>query len=244
LPAARVNAGLAYGSRTLSYTVEPGAAMPPPTVDSQAKSIRLEGEIYPFAFSDRGSPLAGLGGFIKLDWSFGLSITTPDSPDAPLPIDQGHYAIGARYRLVRGRSALSGGLAYTRRYYIADRSSLPTPTQLDMPDVDYAAVSPVLGARIRVAAKVALFAELDAMLVLSAGQIAETESYGAGDLFGIGGNGGIDISLGKQIGLRLAAEFNQVNVWFEGTGVMSMQRGVSAATDRDYAVSATFDASY
>lgn len=246
LPAARVDAGFAIGGRTLSYTVTggPTPVAAPPRVDTGGKSVRLEGELYPFALADRGSLLAGLGIFGELDSAFGLSIDVASAGGMPVPISQGHFSIGVCYRLALGKSALSGGVAYARRYYIADRTTLASPTQLDMPDVDYAAISPVIGARTQIASRLSLFAELDVMLVLSAGPIVETENYGAGDAYGIGGNAGIDISLTRQIGLRLAVELNRVNLAFEGTGQMASARGVSAAKDDEIGISTTLAASY
>jgi hypothetical protein len=243
LPAARVDAGLSFAARYLTYTVASDSTTRPPKVLTPAPAGRFEGELYPLALSNRESPLAGLGIFGEYNKTVGLSIDVPNTMGKSAPINQAHYAIGARYRLALGKSAISGGVAYARRHYIADRSSLAQPTQLDTPDVDYAAISPVIGGRTQVAPRVALFAELDAMLVLSAGAIAKADNYGSGDVFGIGGNGGVDIALGKQLGLRFAAEYNQVNLTFKGTGAMAARK-VSAATDRDIGGSATLAAMF
>ncbi|HWO18583.1 MAG TPA: hypothetical protein VNO30_07395, partial [Kofleriaceae bacterium] len=130
------------------------------------------------------------------------------------------------------------------RHYIADRAGLTAPTQLDTPDVDYSGVAPVLGGRGQVTPKISVFAGLDALLVMSAGAITKAENYGKGNVFGIGGNAGVDVALGKQIGLRFAAEYNQVSLSFKGTGTMAAARKVSAATDRDFGAMATFAAMY
>jgi hypothetical protein len=244
LPAARVDAGFSYGARYLTYKIASDSPMRPPKVLTPAPSGRFEGELYPLALSNPSSPLAGLGIFGEYDKTIGLSIEVPNTMGKSTPINQAHYSIGVRYRLPLGRSAISAGVAYARRHYIADRSSLDQPTQLDAPDVDYAAVAPVIGARTQVASRIALFAEIDAMLVLSAGSIVESENYGGGDVFGIGGNVGVDIALGKQIGLRFAAEYNQMNLSFGGTGTMASVRKVSGATDRDFGGSATFAAMF
>jgi hypothetical protein len=244
LAAVWVDAGLAYGARSLTYAVAADSPKKPPKVLTPAGAGRFEVELYPVALSSRESALAGLGVFGEYGKTFGLSIDVPNTMGKSTPIDQSHYAVGALYRLALGRLAVSAGLGYTRRHYIADRSSLTDPKQLDMPDVDYAAVSPRLGGRAQVAPRVALFTDVEAMLVTSAGAIATTPYYGAGNVFGIGGDGGIDIALGKQIGLRIAAELNQVSLSFKGTGDMASARKVSAATDRDFGATATFAAWY
>jgi hypothetical protein len=243
LPAARVDAGFSYAARYLTYKVGADSAMRPPKVLTPAAHGRFEAEIYPLALSNRASPLAGLGLFGEYDKSFGLSIEVPNTMGKSAPINQAHYAIGARYRRALGKSAISGGLAYTRRHYIADRSGLDQPTQLDAPDVDYTAISPVLGARTQVAPRLALFGEASAMLVLGAGAITTSTYYGAGDVLGLGGNLGVDIALGKQLGLRIAGELNQINLSFKGKG-MSAARKVSGATDRDFGAAVTLAAMF
>ncbi len=243
LPAARVDAGFSYAARYLTYKVGADSPMRPPKVLTPAAHGRFEAEIYPLALSNRESPLAGLGLFGEYDKAFGVSIEVPNTMGKSTPINQAHYAIGARYRLALGKSAISGGLAYTRRHYIADRSSLDQPTQLDAPDVEYSAISPVLGARTQIVPRFALFGEASAMLVLGAGAITTGTYYGAGDVLGVGGNLGVDVSLGKQIGLRFAGELNQINLSFKGKG-MSAARKVSGATDRDFGATLTLAAMF
>jgi len=77
------------------------------------------------------------------------------------------------------------------------------------------------------------------MLVMSGGQIVKSDSYGPGNVFGVGSNGGLDLAFSKQVGLRVAAEFNQVHLSFKGTGTQASVRKVSAANDRDFGASAT-----
>ena len=55
------------------------------------------------------------------------------------PIDQGHFAIGARYRINANPTLMIVlGLDYMGRHYIADRSA----GAIDMPDTNYKAVAP------------------------------------------------------------------------------------------------------
>jgi hypothetical protein len=244
LPVARVDAGLSYAARYLKFDVAADSTNRPPKVFTPAGAGRFEGELYPVGLSNRNSPLAGLGVFGEYDKTFGLSIDVPNTMGKSVTIDQSHYAVGALYRVPVGKAAISAGVGYARRHYIADRSPLANPAQLDTPDVDYAAVAPRLGGRAQVGSSVALFAETSAMLVMSAGQISTTDSYGPGTVFGIGGNGGIDLAFSKQIGLRVAAEYNQVNLKFKGTGTLASTRKVSGAADRDFGMTATLAAWY
>jgi len=241
-PVARVDAGLSYGARYLTWAVGADSTGRPPKVFTPAGAGRIKAELYPLAFADRTSPLAGIGLFGEYDKTFALSIDVPGTMGKSVTIDQAHYAMGVRYRLPIGATAISAGVAYTSRHYIANRKPLDSPTQLDMPDVDYAGISPVVGARTPVASRFSLFAEANIMLALSAGAIAQTSNYGPGDVFGVGGNAGVDIALAKQIGVRIAAEYNQINLKFKGNGAMSGTRKVTAATDRDFGGSATLAA--
>jgi hypothetical protein len=242
LPVGRVDAGLFYGARYLTYKVGSGSTDKPPKLFTPAPAGHIEGELYPFALANRKSSLAGLGIFGEFAKTLVLSINVPGTMGKSVTIDQSHYGIGALYRIGIGKAAISGGVAYTRRRYIADRKPLQAPAQLDTPDVDYAGISPMLGARAQVGAKLSLFAEIDVMLALSAGGITESGSYGPGDVFGIGGNSGVDIALGKQVGLRIAGGYNQINLSFNGTGTMASARKVSGATDRDFGATATLAA--
>ena len=239
LAAVRVDAGLAYGARYLSWAVASDSTSKPPKVFTPAASGRFEAEIYPLALSNRDSAGAGLGIFGEYGKTFGLSIDVPRTMGKSATIDQAHYAVGALYRIPAGKSAVSAGVAYARRHYIASRAGLDSPAQLDMPDVDYAGVAPVLAARTRVTPSASLFAEVNGMLVMSGGQIVKSDSYGPGNVFGVGSNGGLDLAFSKQVGLRVAAEFNQVHLSFKGTGTQASVRKVSAANDRDFGASAT-----
>jgi hypothetical protein len=241
LPVARVDAGIAYAARYLVFTTGPGAVKPPPKVLTPAAAFRFQAEVYPMALANPSSSLARLGIFGEYDKTLGLTIDLPDVQD-PVKIDQARYEVGALYRIAFGKASIVFGLAYERRHYIADRSNLVQKTQLDTPDVDYAALSPRFGVRTQATPKIALFAEAGAMMVLSAGGITATENYGAGNVFGVGGGAGLDIAFTKQIGLRVMGELNQISLSFKGTGMMAAQRKVSAATDRDFGMSGTLAA--
>jgi hypothetical protein len=242
-PAVRVDAGASYAARYLSFSIGAGSANRPPKVLTPAAAGHVELELYPFAFSNKQGGLSGLGIYGEYDKSFGLAIAIPDAMGVSAPINQAHYSIGARYRFTTGKSTFAGGVAYARRHYIADRSKLGDKV-LDAPDVDYAAISPGIVARRQLGQKLALFGELDAMLVLSAGAIATASNYGSGSVFGVGVTAGFDVALSKQLGLRLAGGYNHINLSFKGTGAMSTARKVTAATDRDIGATATLAAMF
>jgi hypothetical protein len=238
----QVDAGLAYGQRQLTYTST--ATTPPPTVGTAAASLRVEGEVYPFALANPGSGLANLGLAGGYDKTVGLSITVPGTQTSA-SIDQAHYFIGARYRIGVGEaSTLVVGFDYAARHYIADRSKLTTPTQLDAPDVDYAAVEPGVGIRVPVTPTIVAFGGLGAQLIFAAGPIQKSDSYGSANLYGIDASGGASIMLTSQIVLRVAAELDLINISFKGTGAMASARSVTAASDRALGLMATLGFAY
>jgi len=249
---ARIGAGGLVAQRRLTWDVRGGLtqAQIPPRVITTAGAARVEGELYPFALGNPSSALAGLGLAGAYDKTFGLSIKIPNQT-VRAPIDQAHYAVGARYRFGVGEaSTIALGVDYMRRHYIADRSGLMAAV-LDAPDVDYTAIVPGIAARVPVSPAVAIFGDLDGMLLLDTGPIQKTASYGPATVYGLDVVGGVDIALAKQIGLRIALEYSQINFAFNGKGMMASLRDndattqdVMGATDRSIGVTATLGLMY
>ena len=249
---ARVSAGGIVAQRRLTYDVRSGLTpkQAPPRVITTAGAGRVEGEIYPFALASPSGVLAGLGLAGAYDKTFGLSIKLPNQP-LRAPIDQAHYAVGARYRFGVGEAAaVVIGVDYVRRHYIADRSSLMAII-LDAPDVDYTAVAPELAAHVPVTPAITLFGGVDGMLILNTGSIQKTASYGSANVYGVDALGGLDVALAKQIGLRVALEYSQINFSFSGKGMMAMLRDtdsstqdVMGATDRSIGATVTLGLMY
>jgi hypothetical protein len=249
---ARVSAGGLVAQRRLTWDVRTGLtqAQIPPRVITTAAAARVDGELYPFGLANPKSTLAGLGIAAAYDKTFGLSIKIPNQT-VQAPIDQAHYAVGARYRFGVGEaSAIALGVDYVRRHYIADRSGLMAAI-LDAPDVDYTAIVPGIAARVPVSPAITMFGELDGMLLLETGAIQKTASYGPATVYGLDVVGGVDIALARQIGLRIALEYSQINFSFNGKGTMTSNRDndattqdVMGATDRSIGVAATLGLMY
>jgi hypothetical protein len=233
-----LDAGGDVARRTLDYGTT-GAATPPPHVGTAAAGLRVEGEVYPFA-SDSLAGAGGLGVFGEYSRSFGLGIAVPNSGGKTTPISDGHWAVGARYRFAFGTTTFAAGLSYWRRYYIADRSSLAMPTQLDMPDVDYTAIAPGAIVRFALAPTVGAFVSTDVPIVLSGGQILSSTGYGRGTVIAFDVAAGAQIYLGSHVALAIVGELDQVSIAFlAATGSMAATRGVSSATDRSLGLVAT-----
>lgn len=247
---ARASAGASVAQRQLTYNTRSDFTQAPPRVATTAGGGRVDGELYPFALANAGSRLADLGLAASYDKTFGLSIKIPNRT-VSAPIDQSHYAIGARYRISIGQSStVKLGLDYVRRHYIADRTSLMAVV-LDAPDVDYSAIAPGVVAHVPVTPTITAVAGLDGMLMLETGPIQRTPSYGPATVYGIEALAGVDVAITPQIGLRVVLEYSRIALSFNGKGEMSTSRDndvttqdVNGATDRSIGVAATIGLIY
>jgi hypothetical protein len=237
-----LDAGGAFARRTLTYDAT--GTMQPPGVGTAAAAASIEGELYPGAFKSLRGGGAAIGFFGDYSYTFGLGIAVPGA-NTTAPIQDGHYSVGARYRVVFGSSSIAFGAAYWRRWYIADRKGLTMPTQLDMPDVDYTAVAPGVVARFAAAPKVGVVLEADVPLMLDAGPIAKSAGYGAADIIAFDVLAGLQIALAPHAALLLRGDFSQQGFSFAGKpGSMAATRGVTAATDRSMGLTATIGILY
>jgi hypothetical protein len=237
-----LDGGAAFARRTLTY--ESTGMMRPPPVGVAVPSGRLEGELYPAAFSTLKGAVAGIGVSAVLGYTVGVGIDVPGT-NVTSSVKNAHMAIGARYRFVFGAHSIAPGVSYWRRYFLADRSGLMNPDQLDMPDVDYKAIAPGVIAHIGVTPKVAAFGSLDVPLMLNSGPIQEPASYGSAKILAFDFRGGARITVAKHAALQVAAEFLQVGLAFTGQpGSKASARMVQSATDRSVGISATIGITY
>jgi hypothetical protein len=235
--AARFDVGGFGGVRSLTYS----ATTPPPRVGTRNTAVRLEGEVYPLAFGGKTGGAAGLGFAGEFQKTLGLSIGIPAGK---VPISQGHFSIGGRYRLVTSAVDLILGLDFRKQQYVADRSGLAMPTDLDTPDVKYTMVVPNVGVVKAATDKIAIFGKAGAMLVLNTGPIQERDQYGAATVIGFDVKAGADIAFTQRLGLRLAGGFSNITFKFKGNGAMAAARGVAGAADRDFGLAATLGITY
>jgi hypothetical protein len=238
-----LDAGGQYARRTLSYDYAPGMMNGPPGVGTAAPAASIEGEVYPGAFKPK-SHGGGIGLFGACGYTFGLGIAVPGA-NITAPIKDGHYEIGARYRVAFGGSSIAFGASYWRRWYIADRGALTMGQMLDMPDVDYTAVAPGAVLRVPAAPKIGVVVAVDVPLMLNAGPVSKGTSYGPADVLAFDVLAGAQISLAPHYALLLRADFDQVGLSFKAKPQSgAATRGVSAATDRTIGLTASLDILY
>jgi hypothetical protein len=144
-----------------------------------------------------------------------------------------------------GGSSIAFGASYWRRWYIADRSGLMMMQTLDMPDVDYTAVAPGVALRFPAAPKVGVLLAADVPLMLDAGPVSKSTSYGPADVIAFDVLAGVQIALGPHYALQLRGDFDQVGLSFKAKPQSgAATRGVSGATDRTIGLTATLGILY
>ena len=239
--ALRLGGGGSLTRRTLTYdTTSP---TPPRRVGTLSGAVRLEGELYPAAFDTLDGVAASLGLAFELDKTLGLGIEVPDAGGAEAAIDKLHVQIGARYRVAFGASSIAFGASYYRRRYIADRGG--PGLNLDMPDVDYTALAPGVVGRFALGPKTGLVLALDVPLMLDAGPIQSSLSYGAANIIAVDLDAGIEYRLGPHYALKAALELSNIKLSFDGKpGTQAQIRMVQGATDRNLGAAVTFEVLY
>jgi hypothetical protein len=211
---------------------------------------RFAGELFPFAFYNPDSILAGVGIAGSYDKTLKLNLATSAEPGVKVPVDQSAFSVGGRLRFAFGKKptspTITAGLDYGRRRWKADRSGLMDRTSLggmgslDLPDTNYAFLAPGFGFRIPIGGMLAFVAYGEAMFVSKAGPIQKAESYGKAKIFGFGGEGGLEVIVLDRFALRAMFEMTQIGFDFQGTGgVLANSRDndpttpdVGGATDR------------
>lgn len=257
--AIRLDSGVSVASRTLTFTQRAGFTQGPRNFKSSpVPGGRVEVEMYPFAFINPKSFLAGLGGAAEYDKTITLNLATTAEGEQgkKIPVDQQHYSFGPRLRIPFGKQATSpsitAGLDIGRRKFKADRSGLTDPANLDLPDTNYRFLAPGLGFRIPLGRTLALVAYGEAMFVSDAGPIQKADSYGRAKIFGASGEAGIDVVLGDRFALKLVGELTQIGFTFVGVGgelannrdMDPASKDIGGAADRSYGGTATLGVLY
>jgi hypothetical protein len=239
--AVRIAVGTAPTRRTLTF--DTSSATPPPSIGTLSFSGRVEAEVYPASFATLEGLAARLGLALEVDKTFGLGIDNPAAGGASVAIDKLFVEVGARYRIPVGQHAIALGASYYRRRYRADRAG--AGATLDMPDVDYAAIAANAAGRFALGPKAALVVALDVPLMLDAGPIQSSQSYGPAHILAFDLDAGIEYRLAPRYALKAALELSNIKVSFDGkAGSQADTRMVSGATDRNLGVALALELLY
>ena len=232
--AVRIDVGASFTSRTLRFRSTALAMPPVPYKNAPVPGGRIAGELYPFAFGDPHTWLAGLGVAGDFDQVASLTLRASAEPTVGLKATERRYAVGVRYRIAFGASATSPtvtlGVGYGASSFTVARGALMNPGSLDLPDVDYQHVDPGVALRVPLGSRVALTAEARALLVRDAGALERPTAYGTTKITAGTATAGIEVILGARLALRVAAEATQLDLTFAGNGTLSNGRDGNPAT--------------
>ena len=256
--AMRVDAGISVTGRSLTFNSRPfteGVGAPKPYSNTPVPGARIEGEMYPLAFSNPNSGAAGLGIGGIYDRTFSLTLHNALQPTTAFPATEFRWQIGARYRIAFGKKSTSPtltlGLDYGHRQFKVDRSNQMGGIVIDIPDVQYVGVIPNAVLRVPLGSAVSIIVGGGSVLATSAGSIQNPEQYGQAKVTSFEAMGGLDIAIGKKFAVRLTGDFGLFGFAFTGNGAMANARDgdpstpdVGGASDRYLGGAATFAVMY
>ena len=255
--AVRLDVGGSFAARRLQFTTTAELAAsgqaPKTFKPGPVPGARFEVETYPLAFMNPKSFAAGLGVGVEFDKVLSSKVQTNGGaePGKSMTVKQQQYSLGARYRLLFGKTATSPsvtvGINYGRRTFkVQSKGILDNRGSLDLPDTDYKYLSPLLGFRVPFTRNIAMIANAEALLVSDAGPIQEASSYGRAKIFGFDSQAGFDVVLGNRFAIRFVGEFSQIGFTFTGGGELAKNRDmdpdtidIGGASDRVFGGSAT-----
>lgn len=233
--AVRVDVGPSVSSRKLAFNSRNFEQAPKPYENAPVGGMRVGGELYPLAFANPHSFLAGIGFAGYYDQTLKLNLQSTAQPGTKFAVKQKHWSIGARIRIAFGKSAkaptvtLGGG--YFHRRFTVDRSLLMEGNIIDLPDVFYRGFDPGLELRIPIIKQVAFLAGGQALLVTNTGQIQKLYSYGKAKVTAGQVEAGFDVVIANRVALRLTGEAAQFGYDFAGNGELTYNRDLDPATD-------------
>ncbi|HEX4419615.1 MAG TPA: hypothetical protein VH165_16995 [Kofleriaceae bacterium] len=250
-PQVRVDLGVGFARRQLTYDTQPDLRQLPPSVTSGGASIQFDGELYPFAIADPHSSWKDVGLALTYNKTLGTSLKAANqTDDMALSVDQSYLSFGARYRFVfDSTSSVSVGLDYVHQQYILGDGSFVIP--YDVPGVEYSAIAPTVSGRFAVAPGTMLVASLNAWFAFDAGEITNLDSYGQARVYGLNAVAGTEFALTDRVNLNILFQYNRVDLSFAGYGMLSNDRDgdpstqdVNGATDESIGVVATLGMTY
>src|SRR5262249_20832252 len=179
LAAVRIDLGGSAAGRRPHVAATSPTIAPKPYTNAPVPGARFAAEVYPLAFGDPSSLLAGLGLAAEYDQTISLTLRASEEMTVPLKATERHYSVGARFRLAFGHRptspTLTIGAGYAARRFTVDRSQLMSAGSLDLPDVDYRMFAPGLAFRLPLGSRVAFTLAGQGLIVTSAGPVQRSD---------------------------------------------------------------------
>jgi hypothetical protein len=245
-------AGASFISRRLSFEFNDGLVgrqQPQGYSGGLVPGVYAAVELYPAALASGARGFArNIGVSGEVDRVLVIRSKLQGSGGEALPTTQLRFGAGLVYRWNLGSSPTSPtlkiGARYNRLSFTIDESAADDPTQIKIPDVEYAYVDPGLGLRLPLGERAALVAQGRYLVVLDAGQIQDADRYGDSSSLAFDADLAGELKLTSSLLARVGARFTQIGLDFDGSGDQTDPTGdgsqdVTAATDRYFGVYAT-----
>lgn len=243
--AVRVDVGASASSRQLKFNSRSFEEAPKPYTNAPVGGMRVGGEIYPLAFGNPHSFIAGLGFAGQYDQTLKLNLQSTAQPGTKFPVEQKHWSVGMRFRVGLGHSPKSPTVTlagdYFHRKFAVDRTLLMDGNIIDLPDVLYQGFDAGLEFRVPIIKQVALLLGGSAIFVRNTGDIQKLNQYGQAKVTAGQGMAGFDFVIANRVAVRVTGELAQFGYKFTGNGEMTYNRDnepgspdIGGAADRYY----------
>jgi len=208
-PLLEVSLGVRGFQRHLSYTDDIFGQLPSYDLNG-APAGRLGVAVYPLR-----TPTLSVGLVGSFEYAFALGSTFKRPPEGAAEgtkysTSAMQYAVGALANLLVGGATLFGGVDYVGQSFTV---GLPPSmnSNASVPDVRYTVVRPNVGARIGIAEKFAVVANVGYLLVLEAGEITSNAYFpkARASVGGVDISAGVSYALTPNLELRPAIDYRR-----------------------------------
>ena len=212
--AIRFEAGMAGSARRLTFTSNlPSDQAPLPYKSNLVPGLRLQGELYPLAFTMPDNIASGLGVYASYEQAIGLTTTVTRNMEATkLDTTSKAWEVAARFRIAWGNRVMNPsitlGVGYGHRDFTFDRGPLEGEP-LDVPNVGYGYIAPGLWGRIPLHPTFALVAGGRGLILRKTGGIGKETEYGQAKVLGIDVEAGMEVMIGRYLILHFGGFFTQ-----------------------------------
>jgi hypothetical protein len=229
-PVARSVVELALGAGFSARTYVTSNKMEATYSSQQIPSFRIDGAIFPAASLGRVGAAFGIDGYYEHMTSF--SSTSDKMPGATATTSEDAFGIGLRLRWLIREDAdspvLGVRIGLGGRHFAIQADMMGADLGIPAVDYEYADLAGLV--RIPLGTwRVALAGTVAYQPVFSAGAIVEGSTFGPASVYGVHGEGGLELAPFSWLQLRAGATYSHFAFKFSGNG----RRKVDTATD-DY----------
>ncbi len=235
-PKFMIGAGGYLASRGMNFDYDPNAQTAPPSYPASGiKGVQVNAAVYPSPLKKMDGDLSGIGFTGSVSKSIGSYLTGMDDTGyGDYTIEHTAWELGVHYRYPIDIITLDGEVNYGN----ISTSIIDLPASIEIPDTSYSYLGAGLHLDLTVADHTTVGFGARYMYMLSTGDVADEDWYGAGTSYGYALDANFVIPLPDNLYVRGAVEYRTVHIDFEGSGAVTMAHGVWSMDDNTIAGSA------